>query len=424
MESCDYFFEEISYKQNQAKNNLLAKFIIDLDFYWLEVFSFCITFTINIILLWTVQGETERLYGDPKARTVVDILGLFNFILNFLIILVWILIKFPLYYLTEGHKYLKKIIKEKEEKNEDDEKINLNIFNKIYVIYYILLEKSTLSGFLWNLVLSCAGVFSKIHFLYIVQILGVVNLSQTLKNIILSLVIKLNQLSAVFYCILVFNLLFGDIAFFEFSRDFIREVDSSVPYSYPSNLKMLNDYLGSPYVEPSHVENECVTMLYCFATHLSYGMRFNGGIADRMEKASYTYEKGYYIARFFYEELYFLILVILMLNMIYGIITDAFSELRNKVEKINRDKEEVCFICGIDKETCEKKGEKFEEHLANVHNLWIYVEYMIGLRFVDIQDTNAINSYVIESLEQKELVWFPYDETAMAGEENQGEDES
>ena len=424
MESCDYFFEEISYKQNQAKNNLIAKFIIDLDFYWLEVFSFLINFTINIILLSTVKGETERLYGDHKSTKIIDVLGLFNFIFNFLVIFVWILIKFPLYYLTESHKYLKKIIKEKEEKNEDDEKINLNLFNKIYVIYCILIKKSTLIGFLYNLVFTCAGVFSKIHFLYIVQILGIINLSQTLKNIILSLVIKLNQLSAVFYCILVFNLLFGNIAFFKFSRDFIREVDSSVPYSYSNNLNTLNDLVGSPYIEPAHVENECGTMLYCFATHLSYGMRFDGGIADRMEKASYTHDKGYYIARFFYEELYFLILVILMLNMIYGIITDAFSELRNKVEKIIRDKQEVCFICGIDKETCEKKGEKFEEHLTNVHNLWIYVEYMIGLRFVDIQDTNAINSYVIESLEQKELVWFPYDETAMAGEENQGEDES
>ena len=424
MESCDYFFEEISYKQNQAKNNFIAKFIIDLDFYWLEVFSFCLNFTINIILLSTVEGETERLYGDKNSKAIVDSLGLIYFIFNLLIIIVWIIIKFPLYYLTESHKYLKKIIKDKEEKNEDDEKMSLNIFNKIYVIYYILIKKSTLSGFLWNLVFTCAGVFSKIHFLYIVQILGIINLSQKLKNIILSLVIKLNQLSAVFYCILVFNLLFGNIAFFKFSRDFIRKIDSSVPYSYPQNLDILNDYLGSPYNEPSHVENECGTMLYCFATHLSYGMRFDGGIADRMEKASYTYDKGYYVARFFYEELYFLILVILMLNMIYGIITDAFSELRNKVEKINRDKQEVCFICGIDKETCEKKGEKFEEHLTNVHNLWIYVEYMIGLRFVDIQDTNAINSYVIESLEQKELVWFPYDETAMAGEENKGEDEN
>ena len=98
--------------------------------------------------------------------------------------------------------------------------------------------------------------------------------------------------------------------------------------------------------------------------------------------------------------------------------------MRNNEKKINRDKEEVCFIFGIDKETFQKKREKLESHLENVHNLWIYVEYMIGLKLVDIQDTNAINSYVIESLEQKELAWFPYDETAMAGEENQEEDEN
>ncbi len=49
---------------------------------------------------------------------------------------------------------------------------------------------------------------------------------------------------------------------------------------------------------------------------------------------------------------------------------------------------------------------------------------MLGLKLVDIQETNAINSYVIESLKQKEFAWFPYDETAMAWEENQEEDEN
>jgi hypothetical protein len=50
--------------------------------------------------------------------------------------------------------------------------------------------------------------------------------------------------------------------------------------------------------------------------------------------------------------------------------------------------------------------------MEKVHNIWTYVEYMLGLRFVDIQETNAINSYVIESLEKKEIAWFPYDEAA------------
>ena len=194
-----------------------------------------------------------------------------------------------MYYLTESHKYLKKLKSEKEERNEGDEELNLNLFNKIHIIYHILVKKSTLTGFIWNFLFSCLAVFSKIYLLYIIQILGILNLSRTLKNIILSLVIKFNQLSALFYCILVFNLLFGNISFFEFSRDFIRVIESGEP--------------GSSYFEAAHVENECGTLLYCFATHLSYGMRFDGGIADRMEAASYTYEKEYYIGRFFYEEL-------------------------------------------------------------------------------------------------------------------------
>ena len=409
MENCDYFFAEISYKQNQVKNNILATYIIDFDFYWFEILSFLITVIINLILIVTVDEE-DRYDKNFKYSKLINGFGLFNFILNFLVIFIWLIVKFPLYYLTESHKYLKKMKSEKEEKNEGDEDLNLSLFNQIRIIYYILVKKSTLIGFIWNFLLSCAAVFSKIYYLYIVQILGILNLSRTLKNIILSLVIKFNQLSALFYCILVFNLLFGNISFFKFSRDFIRVIESGDP--------------NSTYYEPAHVENECGTLLYCFATHLSYGMRFDGGIADRMEPASFTHEKEYYIGRFFYEELYFLILVILVLNIIYGVIIDAFSELRNNEEKINRDKEEVCFICGIDKETCQKKGEKLEAHLENVHNLWIYVEYMIGLKLVDIQDTNAINSYVIESLEQKELAWFPFDETAMAGEVNQEEDEN
>ena len=49
----------------------------------------------------------------------------------------------------------------------------------------------------------------------------------------------------------------------------------------------------------------------------------------------------------------------------------------------------------------------WNEHINKVHNLWTYVDYILGLRFVDIQETNAINSYVMETIEKKELSWFP-----------------
>ena len=149
-------------------------------------------------------------------------------------------------------------------------------------------------------------------------------------------------------------------------------------------------------------------------------MRFDGGIADRMSKRSYNINKGIYVARFFYEMVYFITQTVLFQGMLFGIVIEAFSELRNKEQKIENDKKEICFICGIDKVSCEKNGQKFINHVEKEHNMWTYVEYILGLRFIDIQETNAINSYVMEKIEKKELGWFPIQKDSK--EEGSGDD--
>ena len=42
-ESCDYFFEEVNYKQNHGKNNVFIRFITELDFYYVDFFIFIVT---------------------------------------------------------------------------------------------------------------------------------------------------------------------------------------------------------------------------------------------------------------------------------------------------------------------------------------------------------------------------------------------
>lgn len=411
VESCEYFFEEVSYKQSNKKSNILIRVITDLNFYQLEVFAFIITLTINIVMLSVLKGPGDALYGDQHINEVINGLGVVNLIFNCLSLVLWLFSKFNLFYLTECKRMLKKKKNEQTEENADnDEEVTLTFGEKMYAVFVVLILKNKLFGFIWNIAFSAGAYFSKVYFLYIIQLLEIVNLSQTLRSLLLSFTAKANQLCAVFYFTIVLNYIFAAIAFFNFSQDFIRVIDSQPPKYYPKEFEFLYDLVGAPYIEPSHIENECGTLLYCFATHLDYGMRFDGGIADRMEKASYTFERSYYLGRFFYEECYFISLVILMLSMISGIIIEAFSKLRNKEQAIDKDKREVCFICGIDKDSCEKKGEKLDEHLEKVHNIWTYVEYILGLKFVDIQETNAINSYVIENLDRKELLWFPYDE--------------
>lgn len=111
--------------------------------------------------------------------------------------------------------------------------------------------------------------------------------------------------------------------------------------------------------------------------------------------------------RYFYEDLNFFLINFVTLSIMFGIIIDAFAELRDRSLRDQNDKLNCCFICGATREQLEKINVNFNRHVENEHNVWTYVDYIIGLKFVDIQDTNAINSYVCEQIEKKQIAWLP-----------------
>ena len=305
MERCDYFFEEIKYRQQSGKANWIRRLINDINFYYLEFFAFLITLTINVIMLCILKGEGEVLYGDNNINFIIKDLGYINLGYNTMCILLWLIAKFNLLYMSECQK----MIKEYEQKNKDDEdnkEIVLTSLDKLKASYIVLIRKNKLFAFIWNILLSAFAAFTEIHFTYILQLFIIFNLSVTLRNLLTSMTVKTSQLGAVFYLSVVINLCLAMISFFYFEEDFMRAIDSKMPHHYPEGFEYLNDLIGSVYIEPSHIESECGTLAYCFATHMDYGMRFDGGIADRMNARSYNLSKFYYLARFFYEVVYFI----------------------------------------------------------------------------------------------------------------------
>lgn len=105
--------------------------------------------------------------------------------------------------------------------------------------------------------------------------------------------------------------------------------------------------------------------------------------------------------------MFYLVLIVILLNIIFGIIIDTFAELSEEQHEIDHDKHEKCFICGDRKENLEKKSIGFSKHVEIDHSIWNYVDYLITLKYVDPQETNAINSYVIDMVSQKNISWFP-----------------
>ena len=89
-----------------------------------------------------------------------------------------------------------------------------------------------------------------------------------------------------------------------------------------------------------------------------------------------SFESG----RFFFDMLYVIFMDLLFGNIIGGVLIDTFTELREKTQAIDDDKEGKCFMCGITREVLEKKNEDIKTHYkAQFHKMWDYVFYIYNL---------------------------------------------
>lgn len=140
---------------------------------------------------------------------------------------------------------------------------------------------------------------------------------------------------------------------------------------------------------------------------MDYGLRLRGGVGELLKKRSFQFYGAEYAGRLFYDMVYFLILVVLMLELVFGIIIETFRELRIEEHKSQFDKINICFICGVSKDDLEKDKKNFYEHCEKDHNVWNYVNYMVRLKFSNPHDLNAINSYTVELMKKKNITWFP-----------------
>ena len=76
-------------------------------------------------------------------------------------------------------------------------------------------------------------------------------------------------------------------------------------------------------------------------------MRLSGGAGDMMTKDP---EGG----RVAVDFLYFWVIIVVLLNVIFGIIIDTFAELRGKSMEREFKTKKFCFICGISSEIFDK----------------------------------------------------------------------
>ena len=386
----DYFIEEIKFNKDHKR-----KYFIKINFRYLPSLSVTFAVLLNLFFLFTMKGDNKRSDEDSlmiriKDKNLIEhlinisskkwdntyqILCITYLILNAIFIIIWIVQQLHLFF-KQAKIYYKEIKKSKGNK--------INKFEKFYIIIQtIILRGNYIIPLIYEFFVCIMCIsFKQRKIMYPLLLIPILFLNKTLKNMTRSIKINFKSFILTLMYAFIIVYIFANLTFFFFNEDFEREINY---YS----------------------DNYCKTLIFSFLNALDNGIRARGGLGDSGKKISYSRDKTHYILRLILDDLFFLFIVIIMLDLIFGIVIKSFD----KLEKINYqyylDKTTHCFICNIKKNNLEKNGINFKEHINIRHNLWNYIEYMIKIKFNNKNDLNPTDIYVLNKMKKRDITWLP-----------------
>eukprot|EP01004_Peranema_trichophorum_P004444 NODE_3366_length_1365_cov_19.149758_g2930_i0.p1 GENE.NODE_3366_length_1365_cov_19.149758_g2930_i0~~NODE_3366_length_1365_cov_19.149758_g2930_i0.p1 ORF type:complete len:423 (+),score=68.84 NODE_3366_length_1365_cov_19.149758_g2930_i0:96-1271(+) len=233
--------------------------------------------------------------------------------------------------------------------------------------------------YLYHPIMFISSVLGMIKspFFFSVQLLSMVEQSPALQNVTTAITSNARTLfmTVTFAVIVVY--LFTVIAYELFLEDFKRD--------------------GNPV---------CTTFLQCFIWTLSNGLRSGGGLGDQLPEPKW--ESPSHNIRVTFDLFFFGCVNIGLINMVFGIIIDAFANLRDERQSRDEDQHRRCFICGIDADTFNRfAAGGFENHVRRVHYMWNYLHFLHYLKRKPSDEYTGQESYVDELMNRNNVSFFP-----------------
>jgi len=237
---------------------------------------------------------------------------------------------------------------------------------------------------LWHIIYVGICIGSLFHpIVAVFQIFDIAIRSDTIKQISASISKNAGQFLWTLFLLAVVNVVYSSVGFFFLNDQFVMD-DTPL----------------------------CTNAFSCFINTLNLGLRSGGGIADAIGTLNYSSTSkngGQFFARAIFDLSFFIIMIILFLNLIFGMIIDAFGDLRDQKTSNDEDQNNVCFICGIERSEFERHI-NFEQHILGEHNIWSYIYYLVYL--LDRAETakvemTDIENMVLKKYNQKDFSWVP-----------------
>ena len=262
----------------------------------------------------------------------------------------------------------------------------------VYVGFFeVFLFNKEINMFLLTIIFNILFLLLRNYLFLVIEILFIVNIVPTLSDILKAMRIKYLHIILVLLLDFLIVYVFMWLGFFFFKHFFV----------YDEILESSSGSLIS--------EGFCYSSVQCYLYYISLGTRSGGGIGDSISAVSYQKDFRMFIARFFNDMLFFIIVNLVLGNVFLGIIIDTFGELRDAQLENENDMKNICFICQLSSDACLTRNIDFDKHVNEVHNIWNYVYFLAYLHLNNPNNFNRVENSVWEKLEKQDYSWIPID---------------
>ena len=280
----------------------------------------------------------------------------------------------------------------------NSKRFNKYFFNKIkkFDKFYILLFDTILLNFKvfpYIFSLICLILYYCISPIFLViPLILIANLVPTLSAIFKGLYYNLKYLIFLYSYTLIVLYIFSWIGFLFLPHLFRFEVVDK------SNETIVDEN------QESIEEMVCSSSIQCILYFLNFGLS-SGGALD-LNLISFKNSYGFYLRQFFFDMFFFLFINMIFSNIFLALITDAVSELSGLAMTNENDKNNICFICDINRGECINQNIEFKNHIKE-HSKWKYINFMCKIIMEEDVEFNKEEFYVWNLMKKRSIDWLP-----------------
>lgn len=159
----------------------------------------------------------------------------------------------------------------------------------------------------------------------------------------------------------------------------------------------------------------CETFTKCFLLFAFYGLRYDSGITSINPDTNDSnviniIDKGL-SSRLLLDLLFHLFVKFGIILFIASIFIVSYLNFVKSNKKNEFDKENICFICNINRDNFLRNKICFKKHISKIHNKMDYIYYIIFLVTRKRNNLSRLDKFILEKFIIGEFYWMPCKDT-------------